>query len=74
VHPADEERVAYLPDVQDEQRCPQEGETISRLFFGDPISKAEVPVRVVHVLELLKEEPPILAVLVRREPITDSVG
>jgi len=64
--------LTYLVGVKDEQLCPQEGEIIIRPFFVDPISKVEVPVRVVQILELLKEEPPVLVILVRREPITES--
>jgi hypothetical protein len=61
-------RLELTGDVdQDQAHCPQENEVITRPFLVDPVSKLEVPVRVVQVLELSKEHPPVLAVLVRRD-------
>jgi hypothetical protein len=69
VHPAAKGRLAYLAEVVDDSGvCPQENEVITRPFLVDPVSRAEVPVRVVQVLELLQERPPVLAVLVTRDP------
>lgn len=68
VHPAALGRLEYLDFISDDgQPCPQEGEIITRSFLVDPISKAAVPVRVVQVLDLAQENPPVLAVLVTRE-------
>lgn len=67
VHPMANGRLEYIAGVVDDQACPQESEVITRPFLVDPISKAVVPVRVVQVLELLKEQPPVLAVVVTRD-------
>jgi hypothetical protein len=67
VHPAAQERLEYLDFISDNQPCPREGDVITRPFLVDPISKAAVPVRVVQVLDLAQENPPVLAVLVTRE-------
>lgn len=58
----------YLVDVVDDQPCPREREIITRDFFVDPISRTQVPVRVVQVLQFHMESPPVTAVLVTREP------
>jgi len=67
VHPDAKDRLVLIEGVIDNQPCPQENEVITRPFLVDPVSKAEVLVRVVHVLELLQERPPVLAVLVTRD-------
>jgi hypothetical protein len=64
VHPDAKDRLAIIEGTVDSQPCPQENEVITRPFLVDPVSKAGVPVRVVQVLELLQESPPVLAVLV----------
>lgn len=42
-------------------------QAVTRPFLVDPVSQLEVPVRVVQVLELSKEQPAVLAVLARRD-------
>ena len=66
VHPAVQGRLEYISGV-DDQPCPKEGEVITRSFLVDPVSKAAVPVRVIHVLDLWQENPPVLAILVTRD-------
>jgi len=43
------ERVPLLEQLLDSQPCPQENEVNTRPFLVDPVSKAEVPARVVQV-------------------------
>jgi hypothetical protein len=69
VHPEATGRLELAGAVdEDPARCPEEKEIITRPFLVDPVSKSEVPVRIVQVLELLQEHPPVLAVLVTRDP------
>lgn len=67
VHPSDQGRLAYIDGLWDGHTLPQENEVITRPFLVDPVSKAEVPVRVVQVLELYQQQPPTLAVVVTRD-------
>lgn len=67
VHQADQGRLLYVDGIWDGHKLPQENEVITRPFLIDPVSRAEVPVRVVQVLELYQEQPPVLAVVVRRD-------
>ena len=67
VHPAARGRLEYLDFVSDDQPCPKEGEVITRSFLIDPVTNEKVPVRVVQVLDLAQENPPVLAILVTRD-------
>lgn len=67
VHPADQGRIEYIDGLWSGHTVPKEGEVITRPFLVDPVSKAEVPVRVVQVLELPQHQPPVLAVVVTRD-------
>jgi hypothetical protein len=67
VHPADYGRLAYVQGTEDSCDTAREGETITRPFLVDPLaSTAQVPVRVVQVLELFQERPPVLLIVVTR--------
>lgn len=67
VHPSDQGRLTYIDGLWDGHTLPHENEVITRPFLVDPVSKAEVPVRVVQVLELFQQQPPTLAVVVTRD-------
>lgn len=68
VHPADQGRIEYIDGLwEGHNTVPHEGEVITRPFLVDPVSKAEVPVRVVQVVEMLQAQPPTLAVVVTRD-------
>lgn len=67
VHPADLGRLAYIDGLWDGHTVPHENEVITRPFLVDPTTKEPVPVRVVHVAELLTQQPPTLAVVVTRD-------
>jgi hypothetical protein len=67
VQPAAQERLEYISGVDDDRPCPKEGAVIIRPFLVDPVTKEEVPVRVVQVLDLAQEDPPVLAILVTRD-------
>ncbi len=67
VHPADAGRLTYIDGLWDGHTVPHENDVITCPFLVDPVSKAAVPVRVVQVLELYQQQPPVLAVVVTRE-------
>lgn len=67
VHPADQGRLTYIDGLWDGHTVPHEGEVITRPFLVDPVSRSAVPVRVVQLLELYQQQPPVLAVVVTRE-------
>ncbi|WP_294261544.1 hypothetical protein [uncultured Comamonas sp.] len=67
VHPADQGRITYIDGLQDKATLPYENEVITRPFLVDPVSKAEVPVRVVQLIEFFQQDPPVIAVVVARE-------
>lgn len=67
VHPADLERLAYIDGLWDGHTLPHENEVITRPFLVDPTTRQPVPVRVIQVLEMLQQQPPILAVVVTRD-------
>lgn len=67
VHPADTGRLAYIDGLWDGHTLPHEHQVITRPFLVDPVTRQPVPVRVVQILELLDQQPPILAVVVTRD-------
>lgn len=67
VHPADTGQLTYIDGLWDGHTLPQENDVITRPFLVDPISKSPVPVRVVQILEMFQQQPPVLAVVVTRE-------
>ena len=67
VHPSDQGRIAYIDGLWDGSTLPYEDQVITRPFLVDPVSKAEIPVRVVQLIEYFQQDPPVIAVVVARE-------
>lgn len=68
VHPSDVGRITYIDGVwEGHNTLPHENEVITRPFLVDPVSKAEIPVRVVQLVEMYQQDPPVIAVVVARE-------